>query len=440
MMHRLFAQGLLLFLKDVGTLYYTHIVITLWVMWAVYCMREIILEFITDIYNTIANKIERKTDKDQEDDDEKSEDIITPNVQPAQSFQALQDYTQILVKALKSSSESTEVVQSLAFKTADLNVLYNIMTTHPQNSSVFKTLKIKIGNSLGPGEYETVMLTDEENNLMKEILKCHKKDCHLQLRHKPRLSEIKSAYYSTMLFSGRPGTGKSSYAENLAKRLGCRVITAANTKLGSTFIHGTSLKIGAIYQDALNAARESKYGLAVVLFDEIDSFAGERLSASDPQCGSRARREETNTILQLIDRNRKLQKTQPELKIIFCFTTNDKDALDGAFLRRMQLQLDFFHLDKGVLTDSIIDYFVKKFALSDIYFKDDTLKQLKEFIDQQDNLTLANIGIVTEELNRFTIFNPSIPLDDAVQSVCQQILFRERSIKQVRKQSSRLGL
>lgn len=96
------------------------------------------------------------------------------------------------------------------------------------------------------------------------------------------------------LFTGLPGTGKTTLAHHLAARLGLRMIAVRPEAIIDCWVGSNSRNLGALF-DAAVAEKEP----IVLLFDEFDSIAGKRLSA---RTGADSHYNEmVNTLLQRLD-------------------------------------------------------------------------------------------------------------------------------------------
>lgn len=123
----------------------------------------------------------------------------------------------------------------------------------------------------------------------------------------------------SVLIWGEPGTGKSAYAVDLARRLGLRSRSVAASDLLGPYVGETEARIAQCF------ARAARSGEMIIL-DEIDSFLIRR--HADSRSWERSM---VNEFLVRMDRHR--------LPVV-C-TTNAFDQIDPAARRRFTFRLDF---------------------------------------------------------------------------------------------------
>ena len=138
------------------------------------------------------------------------------------------------------------------------------------------------------------------------------------------------------LFEGAPGTGKTESAKQVARLLN-RVLLSVNfnevidSKLGQT-----AKNIAAVFDEINHMPNLSR---VVILFDEIDSLALNRLDSRDVREMGRA----TSSILKELD------NVNPKAVIIA--TTNLYDKFDPAFKRRFDAVINFDRYTQDDLLD-----------------------------------------------------------------------------------------
>lgn len=124
---------------------------------------------------------------------------------------------------------------------------------------------------------------------------------------------------------GSPGTGKTAFAEFLAKRLNKLLIARFGSELLSKYVGESEKAIAAMFTEAEEED-------ALLLMDECDSFLGSR---------DRARNSweitQTNELLQRMERFRG----------IFICATNRFEDLDPAVIRRFSLKIKFNSLSNA---------------------------------------------------------------------------------------------
>ncbi len=124
------------------------------------------------------------------------------------------------------------------------------------------------------------------------------------------------------LFSGRSGTGKTMAGEVLANALRLDLYRIDLSQVISKYIGETEKNLRRVF----DAAEE---GAAILLFDEADALFGKRSEVKDSH--DRYANIEVSYLLQRMEAYRGLA----------ILTTNRKDALDSAFLRRIRFVVEF---------------------------------------------------------------------------------------------------
>ena len=124
------------------------------------------------------------------------------------------------------------------------------------------------------------------------------------------------------LFAGPSGTGKTMAAQIVAKDLGVEVFQVDLAKTVSKFIGETEEHLDLVFDDAEQAS-------AVLLFDEADALFGKRTEIKDAH--DRYANVEVAYLLQRLE----------QFQGLVILTTNFKQNLDAAFLRRLRFSIDF---------------------------------------------------------------------------------------------------
>lgn len=119
-----------------------------------------------------------------------------------------------------------------------------------------------------------------------------------------------------ILLHGPPGSGKSFAAKKLAEYLGWAIFEIDIGRIGSPYIHQTSVQLRRTFDAAAAKAP------ALVILDELDALASERSGSFHDH-----KIEEVAEMLRLIE-------AASERGVLVVATTNRKDAIDPAMLRR----------------------------------------------------------------------------------------------------------
>jgi hypothetical protein len=126
----------------------------------------------------------------------------------------------------------------------------------------------------------------------------------------------------TVLFSGGPGTGKTTACEVIAAALGRTLLKIDLSQVVSKYIGDTEKQLHEVFTIAEQAA-------AVLLFDEADTLFGKRTQISDAH--DRYANVEVGYLLQKIE----------EYTGIAVLATNLHANIDPAFARRVQFSVEF---------------------------------------------------------------------------------------------------
>lgn len=126
----------------------------------------------------------------------------------------------------------------------------------------------------------------------------------------------------TVLFSGAPGTGKTMAAEVIANELDMDLYRIDLAGVVSKYIGETEKNLSRIFQEA-------EHSDAILFFDEADALFGKRSEVKDAH--DRYANIEINYLLQQIE----------NFEGVAILATNMRQHLDEAFLRRMQVVVEF---------------------------------------------------------------------------------------------------
>jgi hypothetical protein len=136
----------------------------------------------------------------------------------------------------------------------------------------------------------------------------------------------------TALFAGVSGTGKTMAGEVLATDLQLDLYRIDLSQVVSKYIGETEKNLGAVF-DAADA------GSVILLFDEADALFGRRSEVKDSH--DRYANIEISYLLQRME----------EYRGLAILTTNQRAALDNAFLRRLRFVVEFPFPDSAARTE-----------------------------------------------------------------------------------------
>lgn len=153
------------------------------------------------------------------------------------------------------------------------------------------------------------------------------------------------------LFSGPPGTGKTELAKQLARILDRQLFMVNFEMIVDSHLGQTAKNISMVF-DEMN--RQSFPESLIVLFDELDSLAMDRMNSKDLREMGRA----TSALMKGLD--------ELNQEIVVIATTNMIDYFDRALIRRFDKVIDFERYGKEDLVEvslSILENELKRFHI-----------------------------------------------------------------------------
>ncbi|MEG0577741.1 MAG: ATP-binding protein [Longicatena sp.] len=147
------------------------------------------------------------------------------------------------------------------------------------------------------------------------------------------------------LFEGLPGSGKTEAAKHVARLLDRTLFYVDFDNLIDSKLGQTNKNISGVFSEINSIPHSNK---VVVLFDEIDVIALDRISSNDVREMGRV----TSTILRELDRLTDLNK-----EIVLIATTNLFSNFDKALTRRFDAIINFNRYSKGDLIEVAEYYF-----------------------------------------------------------------------------------
>lgn len=151
------------------------------------------------------------------------------------------------------------------------------------------------------------------------------------------------------LFEGAPGTGKTESAKQVTRLLSRNLYMVDFNQLIDSRMGQTAKNIAAVFNEINRMPNPTK---AVILFDEIDAIALDRIDDHDIREMGRA----TSSILKELDHVNE--------EVVIIATTNLFDKLDRAFIRRFDTVISFDRYTQQDLLDiaeSMLGGYLKQF-------------------------------------------------------------------------------
>jgi len=161
-----------------------------------------------------------------------------------------------------------------------------------------------------------------------------------------------------ILFYGKPGTGKTQIATILGNELGRQVYRIDLSQIVSKYIGETEKNLSKIFE----VAEDKRW---ILFFDEGDALFGKRTSVNSSN--DRYANQEVAYLLQRIE----------EFHGIVILSTNLKDNIDPAFLRRFQIITEFALPDKKQRLQ-IWQKLLKELGKSKVQLSDDDYNELSK--------------------------------------------------------------
>lgn len=186
------------------------------------------------------------------------------------------------------------------------------------SESILKDKASRIVTNFGLGD---LILPQSEKGLLQEGIN------YIKFRHRVFdnwnfSSKSSGGRGLSMLFEGSPGTGKTMAASIVANELGLPLFKIDLSKMMSKYIGETEKSLGEVFDIAERSS-------AVLLFDETDALFGKRSEIKDSH--DKYANVETSFLLQKMD----------EFNGIIVMTTNFKQNIDDAFMRRITYIIHF---------------------------------------------------------------------------------------------------
>lgn len=153
------------------------------------------------------------------------------------------------------------------------------------------------------------------------------------------------------LFEGLPGSGKTEAAKNIARLLNRSLFIVDFENLIDSKLGQTNKNIANVFHEINTIPNANK---VVILFDEIDVIALDRINSNDVREMGRV----TSTILRELDRLTDLNK-----EIVIIATTNLYPNFDKALTRRFDAIINFNRYSKEDLIE-VAEYYFSSFIKS----------------------------------------------------------------------------
>ncbi|EMF0260296.1 AAA family ATPase [Enterococcus hirae] len=191
------------------------------------------------------------------------------------------------------------------------------------------------------------------------------------------------------LFEGSPGTGKTETVKQVARLLDRKLYMIEFSELIDSKMGQTAKNVVTVFNEINRIPFPSKI---VILFDEIDAIALDRVNTNDLREMGRV----TSTILKELD---KLNE-----EVVLIATTNLYENFDKALVRRFDTVIDFNRYEKEDLleiAEIILNDLLKKFKNSgrDIKIFRKIISNMKEIPNPGELKNLIKISLAFSDPN-----------------------------------------
>ena len=174
------------------------------------------------------------------------------------------------------------------------------------------------------------------------------------------------------LFEGFPGSGKTEAAKHIARLLDRTLFCVDFDNLIDSKLGQTNKNIASVFNEINMLPNANR---VVVLFDEIDVIALDRINSNDVREMGRV----TSTILRELDRLTDLNK-----EIVIIATTNLFSNFDKALIRRFDAVINFNRYSKNDLIE-VAEYYFSAFIKNFKGISKDT-RLFKKILNESDEL------------------------------------------------------
>jgi SpoVK/Ycf46/Vps4 family AAA+-type ATPase len=194
------------------------------------------------------------------------------------------------------------------------------------------------------------------------------------------------------LFEGAPGTGKTESVKQIARLLDRQLYMVEFSELIDSKMGQTAKNVVSVFNEINRLAHPSK---VLILFDEIDAIALDRVNSNDLREMGRV----TSTILKELD---KLNE-----EVVLIATTNLYEKFDKALIRRFDSVINFNRYERDDLieiAEIILNSLLKKFKYAgrDMKLFKKIIKNMKEIPNPGELKNIIRVSLAfSDPTNQF---------------------------------------
>lgn len=194
------------------------------------------------------------------------------------------------------------------------------------------------------------------------------------LNEPERYKKLGIDFPSSIILYGPPGCGKTFAVDKLVEFLKLPKFEINSSSIASPFIHDTSKKVSAVFENAINSAP------SVVVIDEMESYLSDRNGAGE---GAHHVEEVAEFLRQIQEANKK--------HVIVIAMTNMINKIDPAILRKGRFD---HHIEVGYPSQEEIESLLTTLT-KDISISKDI--DLKDIASKLNGKSLADVAFVIKE-------------------------------------------